>query len=85
MMAKDVVVTVRYKGFAQDMELPVRLGIGQLCGKILETLKQVDNHTFCSFERILLLHDGFCLADEAATLEDYGIQTGYFLDIHQEA
>ena len=84
-MAKNVIVTVRHKRFVQDMELPAQLCIEKLCEKLLETLKSADNYTFNSFEEILLLHDGFCLADETATLEDYGIQTGYFLDIDQGA
>ena len=84
-MAKSVIVTVRCKRFEQDMELPAQLCIEELCEKLLETLKSADNYTFNSFEKILLLHDGFCLADETATLEDYGIQTGYFLDIDQGA
>lgn len=84
-MSKSIIVTVRYKRFEQDMELPSQLCIEELCEKLLETLKSADNYTFNSFEKILLLHDGSCLADESATLEDYGIQTGYFLDIDQEA
>lgn len=80
-MTESVIVTVRYKCFIRDMELPTQLCIGRLCEKLLKTLKSADNYTFRSFEKILLLHDGACLADETATLEDYGIQTGYFLDI----
>lgn len=83
-MARNVIVTVRYKRFSQDMELPAQLRIEELCEKLLETLKSADNYTFDSFERIILLHNGFCLADADAALEDYGIQTGYFLDIEQE-
>lgn len=84
-MVKNVIVTIRYKRFVQDMELPAQLCIEKLSEKLLETLKSADNYTFHSFEKILLLHDGFCLADETATLEDYGIQTGYFLDLDQGA
>lgn len=84
-MPKSVIVTVRYKRFSEDMELPAQLCIKELCEKLLETLKSADSYTFDSFEKVYLLHDGSCLADEAATLEDYGIQTGYFLDVDLEA
>ena len=84
-MAKSVIVTVRHKQFVQDMELPVQLCITELCEKLLETLKSADRSTFYRFEKLIILHDGFCLADGTATLEDYGIQTGYFLDIAQGA
>lgn len=84
-MPKNVIVTVRYHQFDKDIELPTQLCIGELSEKLLETLKGADNYTFHSFEKILLLHDGFCLADEAATLEDYGIQTGYFLNVERRA
>lgn len=83
-MAKNVIVTVRYRHFARDMELPAQLCLSDLCGKLLAALKNADDSLFRDITRLLLLHDGRWLADGAATLADYGIQTGDFLDIARE-
>lgn len=84
-MTRSVIVTIRYRHFAQDMELPADLCLSDLCEKLLTALKNADYSVFRGFTRLLILHDGRWLADGAATLEDYGIQTGYYLDIAQEA
>lgn len=83
-MAKNVIVTVRKGRFCRDMELPSDLRLEELRQMLLETLKNADPGVFGRFGSVILLHEGNALLDDDATLRDYGILTGFFLDVAEE-
>lgn len=83
-MAESIIVTVRKNRFCQDMELPSNLCLSELNKKLLESLKSIDVRTFGIYSSIILLHDGKALTDDTATLNDYGILTGFFIDVVEE-
>lgn len=83
-MKKQIVITLQYGRFSEDIELPAELQLSVLQERLLETLKAADAGTFGLMKKIRLMHDGCCLSDETAVLADYGISDGDYLGIFQE-
>lgn len=82
-MAHTVLVTLRIGAFCQDYEIPDNVKLQELYPRLLAVLKK-ENMMFRSFRGIILELDGAGLLDTTATLADYGVCTGYYLDVVKE-
>lgn len=80
-MGESVIVTIRKNRFCQDVELPGDLPLGELKPKLLELLKHTNAMLFGGWESVLLLHDGKALLDDRLALCDYGILSGFYVDV----
>ena len=76
------IITMRIPSLAWqlDMELPVKVRIDELCGKILNTLKKYDPDTFQSISGISLQWNEKIL-NKGMSLSDYQIWDGNMLEI----
>lgn len=76
-----IIVTIRMDSFQRDMELPETLPLRPLCVQLLELLKQADARLFRTMDEITLAADGMPMLNRGASLKDYGIYNGAYLDI----
>lgn len=76
-----IIVTIRMDSFQRDMELPETLPLRTLCVQLLELLKQADARLFRTMDEITLAADGMPMLNRGASLKDYGIYNGTYLDI----
>lgn len=76
-----IIVTIRMDSFQRDMELPETLPLRALCVQLLELLKQADARLFRTMDEIALAVDGMPMLNGSASLKDYGIYNGTYLDI----
>ncbi len=76
-----IIVTIRMDSFQRDMELPETLPLRTLCVQLLELLKQADARLFRTMDEITLAADGMPMLNRGASLKDYGIYNGAYLDI----
>lgn len=76
-----IIVTIRMDSFQRDMELPETLPLRTLCVQLLELLKQTDARLFRTMDEIALAVDGMPMLNGSASLKDYGIYNGAYLDI----
>lgn len=76
-----IIVTIRMDSFQRDMELPETLPLRTLCVQLLELLKQTDARLFRTMDEIALAVDGMPMLNGGASLKDYGIYNGAYLDI----
>lgn len=82
-MVNTVIVTLRAKQFCQDFELPADVALQVLYPRLLVVLQNISQQ-FSGYRGIILELDGAGLLDKRATLIDYGIRTGFYLDIVKE-
>ena len=75
------VVTIRMDGFQRDIELPEALPLRTFCVQLLELLKQADARLFRTMDEIALAVDSMPMLTGSASLKDYGIYNGTYLDI----
>lgn len=81
-MTDQVVVTLRTEGgFCFDFELPAKVKLGELYPRLLTALKNASNRFFAEWENLLLETEEGLLVDMSATLYDYGICTGFYLNV----
>lgn len=73
-----VTVDVSQKKYQIDMELPVKMPIGVLSGRILEVLKMRDEDLFQDVSQIQLIYQNKALY-EKASLAEYGLWDGSIL------
>ena len=76
-----IIVTIRMDSFQRDMELPEALPLRTLCVQLLELLKQADARLFRTMDEIALAADSMPMLTGSASLKDYGIYNGTYLDI----
>lgn len=78
------IVTLRFGENAPevDLELPLKLSIGELTKKLLVTLKAIDYERFARIDSIGLVFQGRRL-DPELTLEHYGVWDGSYLTVIQ--
>ena len=76
-----IIVTIRMDSFQRDMELPEALPLRTLCVQLLELLKQADARLFRTMDEIALDADSMPMLTGSASLKDYGIYNGTYLDI----
>ena len=76
-----IVVIIRMDSFQRDMELPETLPLRTLCVQLLELLKQTDARLFRTMDEIALAADSMPMLNGSASLKDYGIYNGTYLDI----
>ena len=76
-----IIVTIRMDSFQRDMELPETLPLRTLCVQLLELLKQADARLFRTMDEIALAVDGMPMQNCGASLKDYGVYNGAYLDI----
>lgn len=76
-----IIVTIRMDSFQRDMELPETLPLRTLCVQLLELLKQADARLFRTMDEIALAVDGMPMLNCGASLKDYGVYNGAYLDI----
>ena len=82
-MVNTVVVTLRAERFCQDFELPSDVVLQELYPRLLAVLQNISGQ-FANSRGIILEVDGAGLLDKSATLMDYGIRTGFYLDVVKE-
>ncbi len=83
-MKHSIIVTVQFGGRAADMELPCRMPVGLLSGRLLSALQAMEPARFSHMHGLWLVHNGQYLPDEAACLLDYGICDGDFLTVTEK-
>ena len=78
---ENVIVTLRFApgGRCLDMELPAFLPVGELCGRLRESLAEMDPRTFGGAAGLRLSRDGSPLAADR-TLAQAGVWDGGLLD-----
>lgn len=76
------IVTVRMEqlDWQTDMELPAKMPLKQLTGKILEALKLYQEDKFEDISALHIFYNGRALDDEG-NLAAYGIWDGSILDV----
>lgn len=79
-MAKTVVVTLRTASYCQDFVLPTDVVLGELYPRLIAVLHKTTGH-FSDYQSIILEINGAGLLDQTATLLDYGVCTGMYLDV----
>ena len=79
-----VVVTLNANGFSKDFELPGNEKLGKLYLRILFLLKEKEPRIFGDCYGIIFEINGKGLLDKSSTLFDYGVCTGYELQIVEE-
>lgn len=74
---ETAIVTIKTRNgqFERDAELPADLPVSTLSAKLLETLKNLDHHTFASLSVLSLSCNGKML-DKEKTLNELGIWDG---------
>lgn len=79
------IVTLLFKrsGKEIDLELPLKLNIGELQQKLLETLKAIDYQRFLQTNGVKIRFNNKILSVEN-TLEDYGVWDGSYIEIIEE-
>ena len=82
-MADTVLITLRIDDFCQDYEIPCDVRLWELYPRLLAVLQR-ENTLFRNFRGIILELDGAGLLDMFATLADYGVCTGDYLDVVRE-
>lgn len=80
-MGSEVVVTLRAEGFSCDFELPANICLKELYPRLLKVLKKMDAKSFRDYSGIVLEIEGAGMLEQTATLLDYGVKSGYYLDI----
>lgn len=82
-MEETVVVTVRSGAYEEDYELPVNVPLGELYPRLLMILKR-RNSLFETYPSILLVYNHGGMLNKNATLADYGVLRGGYLDVVRE-
>lgn len=74
---ETAIVTIKTRNgqFERDVELPADLSVSTLSAKLLETLRNLDYHTFASLS-VLSLSCGGKMLDKEKTLNELGIWDG---------
>ena len=85
MQENVVLVTLHTKEFCRDFELPADVELAVLYPRLLAALQKAGNRVFGTWNGLLLATEEGVLLDLKATLWDYGICTGNYLRIEQEA
>ena len=81
-MAETVIVTLQAGDeFHGDYELPADIPLRELYPRLLGVLQKTKKKVFWDYSELILELDGAGLLDENATLTDYGICTGCYLEI----
>ena len=82
-MEETVVVTLRSGAYREDYEIPTNVPLGQLYPRLLKILKK-RNSMFETYGGILLEYNHGGMLDLNATLADYGVLRGGYLDVVRE-
>lgn len=80
-MDQYVVVTVCSEGFSEDFQLPSKLCMKELCPRLLKVLQSLDPIRFKDYKSIILEYNRGLMLEENATLEDYGVFSGSYLEV----
>lgn len=80
-MSGKIVVTVRMDDFQRDLELPDGTPLRSLCAELLTLLRQTDARLFSDTAELVLAADGMPMLSGGASLSDYGVGSGAYLDI----
>ena len=81
-MAETVIVTLQAGDeFHGDYELPANVPLRELYPRLLKVLQKTKEKLFWDYSAIVLELDGAGLLDEDATLLDYGVSTGCYLEV----
>lgn len=83
-MTTEIVVTLRMDEFCRDFELPANAILGEVYPRLLTVLQETSNRLFGDWEGVLLETEEGVLLDLTATLNDYGICDGCYLNIIRE-
>ena len=80
-MKNSIIVTVKFGGNSEDMELPYRLPIRLLSKRLLNALQTLNPIQFGHMHGLWIVHQGRYLLDEDASLQDYGMCDGDYLTV----
>lgn len=80
-MTTEIIVTLQSEGFCSDFSLPANVALGELYLRLLAALKKISPACFDEWSSILLAGQDGILADESATLFDYGVCSGWYLNV----
>ena len=82
-MAETAIVTLRLESYCKDYELPVKVPLGELYPRLLTVLQEKSSR-FGEYNNIVLEYRKCGMTDKTATLADYGVVSGVYLDIARE-
>jgi len=83
-MGNEVVVTLQADAFSRDFVLPATVKLKDLYPRLLAALQNASSTRFASWKGVLLETDVGAFLDLEATLQDYGVVTGNYLNIVEE-
>lgn len=83
MMPETVIVTLRCGEFCRDYALPAHIPLEELYERLLKVL-QKSSKEFEKYTSVVLELDGGGMLDRGASLADYGVRSGMYLDIAGE-
>ncbi|MBE6947724.1 MAG: hypothetical protein E7454_05690 [Ruminococcaceae bacterium] len=81
----EVVVTLQMDGFSRDFSLPADIKLRELYPRLLNALQHVSGSRFADWKGVLLKTNEGAFVDLEATLLDYGVCTGKYLVVVEEA
>ena len=83
-MNNEVMVTLRAEGFSKDFILPTDVPLCELYPRLHKVLVAVNQRHFGGYSGVVLESEGAGLVNLRATLHDYGIRIGAYLDIAEK-
>ena len=80
-MTNSIIVTLKVNQYAEDFELPGNEKLQELYPKLFDLLQMTRPDIFKQYRGVVLEVNGCGLVDLSATLFDYGICSGMYMDI----
>lgn len=80
----EVVVTLRSDNFSRDFALPANVKLGELYPRLLKALQTASSARFADWSGVILETEEGAFTDLDATLSDYGVCTGKYLNLAEE-
>ena len=80
----EVVVTLQSENFSRDFALPADVKLGDLYPRLLKALQNASSARFGDWRGVILETEEGAFTDLEATLTDYGVYTGKYLNLSEE-
>ena len=80
----DVLVTLQTDNFSRDFMLPANIKLKELYPRLLNALQSASSTRFADWKGVILETDEGAFTDLEATLSDYGVCTGKYLNLAEE-
>ncbi len=78
---ETVIITLRAKDFEKDYELPCTIPLSELYPRLIVALQETSSMRFGNYSGVVLEQKGAGMLDLNASLLDYGVCDGLYLDI----